>query len=219
MTRRCRHAWPAQPDDATPRFFAAVRLADSDAKASIQNGMDSAVERRFRQLTADAMETAVALPTNQSQECVEPDVLRNKHGQILCAPHGRRLYFCVECGGAGICVHKRRKEKCPQCKAIGKGKVGAGQGSGSSGGRAGGGDVLGSVRMQGMGISKSCGKGGDLRLATVAADGAVRRNKHGQILCAPHGRVLYRCVECGGAGICVHKRRKSDCSTCKLFGR
>jgi hypothetical protein len=75
----------------------------------------------------------------------------------LCV-HGRRQYDCVDCGGAGICVHKRLKHNCSICKAGGKGKIGAGQGSGRSGGHAGGGggDVSGGVRKQGTGIAKTC---------------------------------------------------------------
>uniref|UniRef100_A0A0G4FYU6 CBM20 domain-containing protein n=1 Tax=Chromera velia CCMP2878 TaxID=1169474 RepID=A0A0G4FYU6_9ALVE len=43
--------------------------------------------------------------------------------------------------------------------------------------------------------------------------GEVKRNRHGHILCL-HGRVRYRCKECGGKGICEHGRIRSQCKDC-----
>ena len=30
-------------------------------------------------------------------------------------PHGRKRYFCKECGGGGICEHGRRRSQCKDC--------------------------------------------------------------------------------------------------------
>jgi hypothetical protein len=68
------------------------------------------------------------------------------------------------------------------------------------------------------GIAKRCEQGGERRGGTAAATPAVRRNKHGQILCI-HNRRLYICVDCGGGGICAHKRQRHSCSMCKSGGK
>ena len=36
--------------------------------------------------------------------------------------HGRRRYFCKECGGAGICEHGLRRSNCKDCGGHGGGK-------------------------------------------------------------------------------------------------
>ena len=33
----------------------------------------------------------------------------------MCVPHNRILYFCVQCKGAGICEHERRRSTCKEC--------------------------------------------------------------------------------------------------------
>jgi hypothetical protein len=168
-----RHARPAHPD-ATPRFLAAVKLADCDADA--RHGSVCAAERRFGMLAAAVDEAAEddGFQAAGQRKASAPAVRRNKRGQVLCA-HGRVLYRCVDCGGAGICVHKRRKDVCLLCKSRGKGKLGAGQGSGSSGGRVGGRDGSGRVGKQGMGIGKPCVTGGERRLGNAAGGDVVRR--------------------------------------------
>uniref|UniRef100_A0A0G4H5F4 CBM20 domain-containing protein n=1 Tax=Chromera velia CCMP2878 TaxID=1169474 RepID=A0A0G4H5F4_9ALVE len=57
-----------------------------------------------------------------------------------------------------------------------------------------------------MGVSKNGCEGGDER-------GEVKRNRHRHILCL-HGRVRYRCKECGGKGICEHRRQRYMCKDC-----
>ena len=37
------------------------------------------------------------------------------HGNLLCR-HNRRQYYCVSCGGAGICEHGKQRRACPSCK-------------------------------------------------------------------------------------------------------
>lgn len=184
---RSRHVQPAQPD-ATPRFFAAVKVADSDAEAVALKSSICAVERRFGML-ADAFDGNADGSKGFNQQRSSATAFgRSKHGELLCV-HDRRLYICVDCGGAGICIHKkkkwlcvycggagicshkRQKSKCALCKSSGKGKLGAGQGSGLSGERAGGRDASDSARKQGMGIAKSCATGGEKRLRDAGAVG------------------------------------------------
>uniref|UniRef100_A0A0G4FN44 CBM20 domain-containing protein n=1 Tax=Chromera velia CCMP2878 TaxID=1169474 RepID=A0A0G4FN44_9ALVE len=43
--------------------------------------------------------------------------------------------------------------------------------------------------------------------------GEVKRNRHGHILCL-HGRVRYRCKDCGGKSICEHGRQRRHCKEC-----
>lgn len=31
----------------------------------------------------------------------------------------KQKYFCEQCGGGGICIHKKRKNRCAQCKGSG----------------------------------------------------------------------------------------------------
>uniref|UniRef100_A0A0G4F5T0 CBM20 domain-containing protein n=1 Tax=Chromera velia CCMP2878 TaxID=1169474 RepID=A0A0G4F5T0_9ALVE len=57
-----------------------------------------------------------------------------------------------------------------------------------------------------VGVSRSDSRGGK-------GGGGVKRNRHGQILCS-HGRVRYRCKECGGGSICEHGRERHRCKEC-----
>ena len=44
--------------------------------------------------------------------------------------------------------------------------------------------------------------------------GVKKRSKCKVCSACPHGRLRYRCKECGGAGICEHGRQRSQCKEC-----
>jgi len=48
-------------------------------------------------------------------DIVSGEVLRDKHGSIVCE-HGKRKERCRECGGSSFCEHDKRKEFCKECK-------------------------------------------------------------------------------------------------------
>ena len=131
-----------------------MNLADADAAA--RSGAVCAAERRFGMLSSADTNASDAFQVAGPEACVEAASRRNKDGHILCR-HNRRLYFCVDCGGGGICAHKRLRHNCSMCKSGGKGKSG--------------------------GIAKRCEQGGERRGGTAAAAPAVRRDKHGNVLC------------------------------------
>jgi hypothetical protein len=72
------------------------------------HGILGAAERRFGMLSYADTNASDAFQVAGPEACVEPASRRNKNGQILCR-HNRRLYHCVDCGGAGICAHKREE--------------------------------------------------------------------------------------------------------------
>ena len=47
-----------------------------------------------------------------------------------------------------------------------------------------------------------------------AADQGILHKKPLRRGACEHGRVRYRCLDCGGAGICEHGRRRSQCKEC-----
>jgi len=270
-TRGCRLARPAELEDATPAFFAAVELADADARS----GGACAVERRFAMWSSAAVQTSQTAPLaaqrrpqdtmspakpNCKSQCraihvaggirkgaasggksavcskqrvtpksiskspvkggirkggaaSETAVRRDSDGKKLCR-HNRREYRCVECGGAGICKHKKQRHRCVDCKSERQGAKGSGNGSAASARVAGKIVACSKQRNTPKSITKSPVKGGK-RKDGAASGTAVRRNKSGKVLCHVHGRILYQCVPCGGAGTCSHQRRRSDCRICK----
>ena len=91
-------------------------------------------------------------------------------GSGLCI-HRRQRNKCKECGGASICIHGRERTQCKEC----------------------GGACIcvhGRVRTQ----CKTCGGGSVCK----------------------HGRLRTRCKDCGGGGICARTgKRRSDCKDCR----
>jgi hypothetical protein len=67
-----------------------------------------AAERRFGMLSSADTNASDAFQVAGPEACVEPASRRNKNDQILCR-HNRRLHDCDDCGGAGICAHKREE--------------------------------------------------------------------------------------------------------------
>lgn len=147
--------------------------------------------------------------------------------------HGKQPYYCLDCGGKGLCIHKKAKSSCKDC---------------------GGGSALcphGSYkqhcRKEGCGAS-ICGhghrrsrcpqcKGGSVcehgKLKTRCKDCYEEKNENkekselcehlirkeqcnkcmGSAICA-HKKRRSRCIECNGSEICEHKSNKHSCVEC-----
>ena len=55
---------------------------------------------------------AVALPDGDT----EPRWYRSHTGHKHCKKSGRRMVYCLCCGGVGLCVHGKQKYKCQECR-------------------------------------------------------------------------------------------------------
>ena len=55
---------------------------------------------------------AVALPDGDT----EPRWYRSHTGHKHCKKSGRRMVYCLCCGGIGLCVHGKQKYKCQECR-------------------------------------------------------------------------------------------------------
>ena len=119
-------------------------------------------------------------------------------------PHNRDHYSCRECGGAGICVHKRRKS---QVAFV----------------------ILASARaciVVCVAISSALRRPDGYNLVQCRECGGKSVCQHNRVrsyckdcggggLCH-HNRVRSKCKECGGSGICKHGRHKVILEYCKL---
>ena len=104
--------------------------------------------------------------------------------------HGRQRSMCVPCGGKGICPHQRRRWTCPVCRP---------------------------ESLCGHGRKKSrctlCPGGGKELCMHKRRSGTCIECGSTRYLC-PHLRQPSRCAECGGKGLCEHKRRRRLCRIC-----
>ena len=60
------------------------------------------------------------LYSQQKNKKCQKFVYKDKYRCIECGGagicvHNKDKYRCIECGGAGICVHKKRKLRCYEC--------------------------------------------------------------------------------------------------------
>ena len=121
------------------------------------------------------------LPCSHKRECT---------GCSKNCEHGRRRYFCKDCGGNGICEHGRNKYTCKEC---------------------GGSSICEHGRQR-----KTCKECGG---SSLCEHGRLRnqcKECGGAGICE-HGRRRYSCKECGGGGICEHGRRRGYCKECGVW--
>ncbi|KAG5181462.1 hypothetical protein JKP88DRAFT_165653 [Tribonema minus] len=122
----------------------------------------------------------------------QPNAFGLKHTCNRMCLHGRKRYYCKECGGASICAHMRRRTTCQECKRS----------------RGGAGTYEHGHRRRHCEECRGripC-KHGRRRYRCTQCNGAS--------IC-DHGRRRARCKECGGPDICAHGRQRSICWECK----
>jgi hypothetical protein len=81
----------------------------------LRTGNGSAVKRSFIASLSIAHVLCCGRRIAWSSEIVEPSRAPTRGGmpkEEKKCPHGRRQYYCKECGGAGICVHGRERKVC-----------------------------------------------------------------------------------------------------------
>lgn len=121
-------------------------------------------------------------------------------------PHGKLLYYCKLCKGAGICVHSRIKHYCTLCggKQIcphGKIKRYCKE--------------CGGAQICKHGISRyRCKPCGGYGTCIHGKQKIACRECGGSKLCN-HGTEKYYCKQCGGRGICTHNKIRYNCKICR----
>jgi hypothetical protein len=104
--------------------------------------------------------------------------------------HGKQSYYCIPCGGKGVCPHGKIKSGCKEC------------GTGSA------------LCIHGK-YKQHCREDGCG--ASICEHGHRRARcadcKGGSI--CEHSKMRSRCVDCNGLEICEHKIRKERCFVCK----
>jgi len=104
-------------------------------------------------------------------------------------PHNRDHYSCRECGGAGICIHKKRKSQVPLlCSRLVS-------------------SVCGSALQVSVSRAIRCTEPGFLAVSVQCRDCG------GKSVCE-HNKVRSYCRDCGGGGLCHHNRVRSKCKDC-----
>ena len=158
------------------------------------------------------------------------DVRKNANGHVLCrhnvrlyrcgicggagiCEHSRHRYYCVPCGGGGICEHQRRRYRCCECKRGAQSEDTRGvQSEDTDISRR----VAASIILSLSGGAQPVHSPADSMESSGGEQHAqspeLRRDKTSHILC-PHNVRLYRCVPCGGTGICEHYRRRCEAFT------
>ena len=101
--------------------------------------------------------------------------------------HGKRLYYCIDCGGKGICKHGKQKTQCKEC----------------------GGSALCKHGKQ-KAYCKECGGSA---LCKHGKQKARCKECGGKGICK-HGKQKVYCKECGGSAFCEHGKRKEECKIC-----
>ena len=111
---------------------AAKRQAEAPAKkraAAVKRKVEAPAKKRAaapKKTAAPTKRTAARAAKKTAKAAAAEE--KGKHCRIrkrtknsLCV-HGRRRYFCKECGGAGICEHGLRRSNCKDCGGHGGGK-------------------------------------------------------------------------------------------------
>ena len=101
--------------------------------------------------------------------------------------HGKRPYYCADCGGKGICKHGKQKSRCKQCD---------------------GGSICthGKIRSR----CKQCGGGS---ICTHGKEKASCKQCGGSSICV-HGKIRSQCKQCVGSAFCEHGKQKRYCLHC-----
>ena len=105
--------------------------------------------------------------------------------------HGKKKYYCKDCGGKGICEHDREINKCKDCK--------------------------GSQICEHNRIRNACK---DCKGSQICEHNRIRNvcKKCGGSQICEHNREKHHCKDCKGSQICEHNRGKNKCKDCKGKG-
>jgi hypothetical protein len=119
--------------------------------------------------------------------------------------HEKRLYYCKDCGGKGICEHGKRRNICKDCGGASICEHGKRRNICKDCGGA-------SICEHGKrrNICKDCGGSGICEHGKVSS---LCKDCGGKGICE-HGKYLYTCKDCGGKGICEHGKQRSYCKDC-----
>lgn len=124
-------------------------------------------------------------------------------------PHGKHVYYCKPCGGAGICVHSRVKHYCTLCggkQVCPHGKIRRYC------------KACGGTQICKHGISRyRCKPCGGYGICVHGKQKIACRECGGSKLCQ-HGTEKYYCKKCGGRGICSHDKIRYNCKICRPNG-
>lgn len=155
-----------------------------------------------------------------------PEAPKKEKYQRKKCEHGKVSYYCLQCGGAGICCHQKIKSGCSICKGSGyciHGKVKQNC------------DMCGASSKCEHGRRRSrctiCKTGGSVcehdRVRTRCRDckghdycECGKRKEycslHGGSAVCEHGKRRSRCDDCGGAERCEHRRDRKWCVICAV---
>lgn len=100
-------------------------------------------------------------------------------------------YKCIDCGGSGICIHKKQRQNCKIC--------------------------LGSRICIHLRIKSDCKECGGSNICEHSRIKYRCKDCGGKGICI-HGKTKSKCVECGGANLCIHKKEKYICKDCNGKG-
>ncbi len=101
--------------------------------------------------------------------------------------HGKKPYYCIDCGGKGICKHGKIKRTCREC---------------------------GGSAFCGHGKQKAqCKECGGSAFCEHGKHKSICKECDGSALCE-HGKQKSTCKECGGSAFCEHGKQKSKCREC-----
>lgn len=120
--------------------------------------------------------------------------------------HGKKTYYCADCGGKGICEHGTRKSQCKYCLGSSicqhrRRKSQCKQCGGSS------------FCIHGK-YKTHCRECNERGFCIHGKNPYYCAGCGGKGICE-HGKKIYYCADCGGKGICEHRRRKSECKQCR----
>lgn len=103
--------------------------------------------------------------------------------------HGKQSYYCLPCGGKGVCLHGKMKSGCKEC------------GTGSALCKHG--TYKQHCREEGCGVS-ICEHGHRRARCKDCKGGSI----------CEHNKLRSRCVDCGGKDLCEHNVRREYCEIC-----
>ncbi|MDD4930849.1 MAG: hypothetical protein PHG66_01685 [Candidatus Colwellbacteria bacterium] len=142
--------------------------------------------------------------------------------------HKAPKYYCIPCGGKGICEHKMQRPKCPVCSPENRCE------HGNEKETCGKGDCHGNQRCKEHNIRKSqcvpCGGVSTCKHKRQKST-CIEDECYGSQMClhekrrttckeceggsiCDHRKYRSDCVDCGGSETCVHKKKKRSCSIC-----
>lgn len=116
--------------------------------------------------------------------------------------HGKKKYYCKDCGGQGICEHSRRKDSCKECGSVCEH-----------------GNTKYRCKECGLGycehdkLKHQCKDCGGSSICEHSKRKAYCKDCGGSGYCE-HGKRRAYCRDCGGSEFCEHSKRKFYCKEC-----